>query len=106
MVNVMLLPAMTFLYVEVMSTANIVGLPVEGSQSAKYSIMPKGRPATSDGLFSIVCAVLFGNEVDSTPMFSYRSILLAITVDSRTVGKWKPLSTLSAVGFSKMYSGD
>lgn len=70
-----------------MLTARMVGLPVSGSQSAKYSIRPSGRPATELGRFSRVDAESdFGKTVDRVPSFSSLSILRAIAADSRTVG--------------------
>jgi len=83
--SVMLLPAATFLKLEAMVTARIVGLPLAGSQSPKYSISPNGRPATSLGRFSSGSAgddVLFGKVVERVPSDSRRSIRRAIIADS------------------------
>jgi hypothetical protein len=44
-----LLPAAAFLILEDIDKDKIVGLPVDGSQSAKYSIKPNEAPATEDG---------------------------------------------------------
>jgi len=98
---VILLPASTFLKLDAIETARMVGLPVEGSQSAKYSINPKGAPPTEAGLFSRVDDESgFGKTVESVPSFSSRSIRRAIAADSRTVGILKP-SVASTGGLEK-----
>lgn len=94
----MLLPAATFLKLEAMVTARMVGFPLWGSQSPKYSIKPKGKPATSDGRFSKAeisseeDEEAFGNVVESVPRDSRRRMRRAMMADSWGVGILKPCS--------------
>lgn len=84
----MLLPARAFLNDVPISTWRSVGLPLLGSQSEKYSIVPKGIPPTSLGLRSFAEG-FDGKVVDSVPMSSRWSIRRAMTAESCTEGMWK-----------------
>ena len=73
-------------------TARMVGLPVAGSQSAKYSGSPRGRPATSAGRDSRMDAseLVLGKVVLRVQRDSRRSMRRAIMADSWGVGILKP----------------
>jgi hypothetical protein len=73
-------PAAMFLKVEAIVMARMVGLPVAGSQSLKYSGRPKGRPATSAG--RVWGSVILGKVVLRVQRDSRRSMRRAIMADS------------------------
>lgn len=99
MVRETLLPWRALRMYVAMEMARMVGLEGSGSQAAKYSIKPIGKPPISSGIaesesvqgcssLTMVFLAVEGKTVDKVPIEERLSIRRASTADSWMVGMW------------------